>query len=115
MCAGKCPSAGGNIGGRRYADLAAQDFDLYGWRWLSTPREAVRPRCLGAGHVPLASGQQLPEGFRISCLSCNDFTGAGGWCTLAHVNGNQHCQASSKTRGAAARATRRTAKCRRVT
>ena len=30
-CASKRPSAGGNIGSRRRAALAVQDFGLYGW------------------------------------------------------------------------------------
>jgi hypothetical protein len=30
-CASRRPSAGGNIGGRRRASLAVQDFGLYGW------------------------------------------------------------------------------------
>ena len=70
--ASKRPSAGGNIRGCRGADLVAQDFDLYGWRcaccgsgdwrWLSTPREAVRPRCRDVRHVPLASGQWPARG-----------------------------------------------------
>lgn len=30
-CACKRPRAGGNIGGRRHADIATQDFDLCGW------------------------------------------------------------------------------------
>ena len=33
-CASKRPGEGGNIGGRRRANLAAEDFDLYGWRRL---------------------------------------------------------------------------------
>ena len=43
-CACKRPRAGGNIGGRRHADIAAQDFDLCGW-WCA---------CCGLGNVAVA-------------------------------------------------------------
>jgi len=65
-CASKRPRAGGNIGGRRHADIAAQDLDLCGWWRLlrfgnvavaQPPREAVWPRCRDVWHVRLASGQ----------------------------------------------------------
>jgi hypothetical protein len=42
-------------------------------------------------HVPLASGQWLPEGFQILPLSCNDPKGTGEWCTLAHIDDKKHC------------------------
>src|ERR1700733_9827220 len=31
------------------------------WRWLSTPREAVRPRCPDVRHLSLASRQWFPR------------------------------------------------------
>ena len=45
------------------------------WRRLSTPREAVRPRCRDVSQVPPASGQWLPAGFQVLRLSCNDCKG----------------------------------------
>ena len=63
----------------------------------SSPREAVRPRCRDVWHVPLASGQWLPEGFQILCLSCNDDSkGAGERCTLAHIDGKKRCYACNE-------------------
>lgn len=55
-------------------------------RRLSTPREAVRPRCRDVWHVPLTSGQSPPEGFQFLGLSCNDSKGTGKRCTLAHID-----------------------------
>jgi hypothetical protein len=47
-------------------------------------------------HVPLASGQWLPEGFQILCLSCNDSEGTGERCTLAHTGGKKRCYACNE-------------------
>src|SRR5580698_2604234 len=86
-CASKRPSAGGNIGGRRRADLAAQDFDLTAggapaaawgtWRRLSTPREAVRPKCRDVWHVRLASGRWPPRGIPDLVLDLQRVQGHG--------------------------------------
>jgi hypothetical protein len=93
-CSSKRPSAGGNIGGRRRAELAAQVFDYYGWRcdccgpgtrWLSTTPEAVRPRCRDVWHVPLASGQCLPPRDSRSCSATTSrarANGARSRCTM---------------------------------
>ena len=88
----KHPSAGGNIGGRRRADLVAQDFDFYGWRCA----------CCGLGDVAAAQhtarscsaetcgmyrwlrDNGLPGGFQVLRLSCNESKGTGKRCTLAY-------------------------------
>jgi hypothetical protein len=57
-CASKRPGAGGNIGGRRRADLAAQDFDFHGWRCA----------CCGSGDVAVA---QHIDG-KKRCYACNE-------------------------------------------
>jgi len=56
------------------------------WRRLSTPREAVRPRCRDGWCVSLASGQLAPEGFQFLGMSCNESKGTGERCTLAHID-----------------------------
>ena len=94
-CASKRPSAGGNIGGRRRADLVAQDFDLYGWRCAccglggrgggSAHREKLFGRdAETCGMYRWLRDNGLPEGFQILCLSCNESKGTGERCTLAH-------------------------------
>ena len=105
-CASKRPSAGGNIGGRRRAVLAAQDFDLYGWRCaccgsgdVAVAHHTARScsaGCRDVWHVLLASGQWLPEGFQILCLSCNDSKGTGERCTPAHIDGKKCCYACNE-------------------
>jgi hypothetical protein len=95
-CESKRPSAGGNIGGRRRADLVAQDFDLYGWRcaccdWgdvavaqptaRSCSAEMPRRVACTAGFGTMAT----PRDSR-SCQSCNDYEGTGEGCTLAHID-----------------------------
>ncbi|MGH3246603.1 MAG: hypothetical protein ACRDOI_10395 [Trebonia sp.] len=97
----KRPGAGGNIGGRRRADLVAQGFDLYGWRCA----------CCGSGDVAVAQhaarscsaetcgmcrwlrDDGLPGGFQILCLSCK---GTGERCTLAHTGGKKRCCACNE-------------------
>jgi hypothetical protein len=94
-CASKRPSAGGNIGGRRRADLVAQDFDLYGWRCAccglggrgggSAHREKLFGRdAETCGMYRWLRDNGLPEGFQILCLSCNESKGTGERCTLAY-------------------------------
>ena len=91
----KRPSAGGNIGGRRSADLVAQDFDLYGWRCAccglggrgggSAHREKLFGRdAETCGMYRWLRDNGLPEGFQILCLSCNESKGTGERCTLAY-------------------------------
>ena len=61
----KRPSAGGNIGGRRRADLAAQVFDHYEtygiYRWLRDDSKATGGRCTLA-HI---DGKER-------CYACNE-------------------------------------------
>ena len=94
-CASKRPSAGGNIGGRRRADLVAQDFDLYGWRCAccglggrgggSAHREKLFGRnAETCGMYRWLRDNGLPEGSQILCLSCNESKGTGERCTLAY-------------------------------
>jgi len=94
-CASKRPSAGGNIGGRRRADLVAQDFDLYGWRCAccglggrgggSAHREKLfRRDAETCGMYRRLRDNGLPGGFQILCLSCNESKGTGERCTLAY-------------------------------
>ena len=66
-------------------------------RRLSTPREAVRPRCRDVWHVPLTSGQSPPEGFQFLDLSCNDSKGTGKRCTLAHIDSKKHRYACTRS------------------
>lgn len=94
-CASKRPSAGGNIGGRRRADLVAQDFDLYGWRCACC---GLGGRGGGSAHREKLFGRDAetcgmyrwlrddgrPEGFQIVCLSCNESKGTGERCTPAY-------------------------------
>jgi hypothetical protein len=106
-CASKRPSAGGNIGGRRRADLVAQDFDLCGWRCAccgpgdvavaqhtarSCRAEMPRRAACAAGFGTMAS----PEGFQAWCVSCNDSGGTGGRCTLGHAGGKKRCCARNE-------------------
>ena len=94
-CASKRPSAGGNIRGRRSADLAAQDFDLYGRRCACCGLggrgggSAYREKLFGrdaetCGMYGWLRDNGLPEGFQILCLSCNESKGTGERCTLAY-------------------------------
>ena len=47
--------------------------------------------------VPLASGQWLPpEGFRVLCMSCNDFKGTGERRALAQIDGKVRCYACNE-------------------
>jgi hypothetical protein len=95
--ASKRPSVGGNIGGRRRADLVAQDFDLYGRavRLLrfggrgggSARREKLFCRdAETCGRYRWLRDNGFPEGFQFLCLSCNDSKGAGERCTLARID-----------------------------
>ena len=76
-CASKRPSAGGNIGGRRRADLVAQDFDLYGWRCA----------CCGLGDVAAAQhtarscSAEMPR--RVACTA--------GFGTIASPRDSRSC------------------------
>jgi hypothetical protein len=76
---GKRPSAGGNIGGRRRADLAAQDFDLYGWRCA----------CCGSGDVAVArpTAAEMPR--RVAC--------AAGFGTMASPLDSRSCACPATT------------------
>ena len=38
----------------------------------------------------------FPEGFQVSCLSCNDSRGTGERCALAHINGKERCYACNE-------------------
>jgi hypothetical protein len=86
-CASKRPTAGGNIGRRRRADLVAQDFDLrLAMRLLrfgghgggSAHREKLSGRdAETCGLYRWLRGDGLPEGFQILCLSCKDSKGHG--------------------------------------
>ena len=49
-------------------------------------------------HVPLASGQWLPEGLQALCLSCNDSKGTGERWTLAHIDGKKRCYACNEVK-----------------
>jgi len=95
-CASKRPRAGGNIGGRRHADIAAQDFDLCGWWRLLRFGErgggsARREKLFGrdaetCGMYGWLRDNDLPAGGQIWVLSCNESKGMGERCTLAHIN-----------------------------
>jgi len=87
VCASKRPTAGGNIGRRRRADLVAQDLDLrLAMRLLrfgahgggSAHREKLFSRdAETCGMCRRLRGDGLPEGFQILCLSCKDSKGHG--------------------------------------
>jgi hypothetical protein len=80
------PSAGGNIRGRRRAELSAQVFDHYGWRCV----------CCGWGDAAgLAHREKLfgrdAETYGMHRWLRDDYKGTGEWCTLAHVDGKMRC------------------------
>jgi len=68
------------------------------WRYLSTLREAVRPRCLDVSQVPSASGQWLPAGFQVLRLSCNYCKGDGRAAEHARACQRQAAQPCPMTR-----------------
>jgi hypothetical protein len=37
-----------------------------------------------------------PRDSKILCLSCNDSEGAGERCTIAHIDGKEHCYACNE-------------------
>jgi hypothetical protein len=37
-----------------------------------------------------------PRDSKILCLSCNDSEGTGERCTLAHIDGKEHCYACNE-------------------
>jgi hypothetical protein len=86
-CASKHPTAGGNIGRRRRAELIAQDLDLrLAMRLLrfgahgggSAHREKLFGRdAETCGMYRWLRGDGLPEGFQVLCLSCKDSKGHG--------------------------------------
>lgn len=106
--ASKRPSAGGNIGGRRRADLVAQVFDLHGWRcacygsatwrWPSPPRETVRPSYRDVGMYCYACNEikelrrrsQSNEEDRL--MSKGDMTGTEGEITAIYRGGMCHAE-----------------------
>jgi len=79
----KRPGAGGNIGGRRRADLAAQDFDLCGWQCaccgpggLAVAQPTARSCPAGTrGECRWLRDDGFPAGFQALCLSGNDCKG----------------------------------------
>jgi hypothetical protein len=91
-CASKRPSAGGNIRGRRRADLVAQDFDLYGWRCT----------CCGWGDVAVAQhtarscSAEMPR--RVGCTA--------GFRTMASPRDSRSCASPATTPRARAKGAR---------
>ena len=73
----QCPSADGNIGGRRRADLTAQDFDLYGWRCA----------CCGSGDVAVAQHTARSRSAEMP----RRLAGTAGFGTMASPRDSRSC------------------------
>ena len=80
---GVCEQTRGNIGGRRRADLVAEDFDLYGWRYA----------CCGSGDVAVAQhtarrcSAEMPR--RVTCTA--------GFGAMAAPGDSRSCACPART------------------